>query len=150
MDQRVTNVCLIFENLFLAIDTAVWMNFSVRQRGCEPLYVISGPSNDYAVVSDDVLELFELPITHPLFGDYIPMDYDHIEIIATDPKAPKHWEDIRGMFSGMDGEILRYIIQMDIPLEKFIRYELASRGYDKDHKWCGFDKAREIWLSDEH
>jgi len=27
-----------------------------------------------------------------------------------------------------------------------IRYELAARGYDKDHKWVGFEKAEEVWL----
>ena len=57
-----------------------------------------------------------------------------------------HWEEIRGIYSIMDGELLRYILQSKIPLEKFIRFELASRGYDKDYRWCGFEKAEEIWL----
>ncbi len=57
-----------------------------------------------------------------------------------------HFEEIRGMFSVMDGEILRFILEAKIPLEKFIRYELASRGFDKDHKWVGFEKVEEIWL----
>lgn len=149
MDQRISNVCILFDDLFLAIDTAVWMNFSVRQLDVEPFHVIEGPECDYAVVSDDVLELFDGAVTHPFFGDYIPMDYEHIGIIARNPDPPDHWETIRGMFSTVDGEILRYIIHMSIPLEKFIRYELASRGYDKNHTWCGYEKAKTIWLEEE-
>ncbi len=57
-----------------------------------------------------------------------------------------HFEEIRGMFSVLHGEILRYILEVKIPLDKFIRYELANRGYDKDHLWVGFEKAEEIWL----
>jgi len=59
-----------------------------------------------------------------------------------------HWEHIIGMFSVADGEILRYILHTKIPLEKLIRHELAGRGYDENHRWCGFEKAKEIWCSD--
>ncbi|MFC4634637.1 hypothetical protein ACFO3O_12000 [Dokdonia ponticola] len=38
------------------------------------------------------------------------------------------------------------ILAYDIPLEKLIRYSLSARGYDKDHKWVGFNKAKDIWL----
>ncbi len=74
------------------------------------------------------------------------MDYKHIRQISMDEDPLNHWEEIRGMFSVMDGEILRYILEANIPLEKFIRNELANRGYDKDHQWVGFDKAEQIWL----
>ncbi len=60
-----------------------------------------------------------------------------------------HWETITGMFSVADGEILRYLLYAKIPIEMFVRHELASRGYDKNHRWCGFDKAEKIWLTDE-
>lgn len=50
------------------------------------------------------------------------------------------------MFSIADGEVLRFILALNIPLEKFIRYELAARGYDEDHKWVGFPQAKKIWL----
>lgn len=149
MDMRITNVCLFYDNIFLAIDQAVWMNFQVRNKGVAPFLVVEGANKDLVVVSRDVLALFKDPIEHPLFGDYIPMDYDHIEMIAMDKNPPEPWEIIRGMFSTLDGEILRYILHMDIPLEKFIRYELAARGFDKEHRWCGFEKAKEIWLEEE-
>ena len=46
----------------------------------------------------------------------------------------------------IDSEILRFILENKIPFDKIIRHELALRGYDKNHRWCGFDKVREIWL----
>jgi len=58
----------------------------------------------------------------------------------------RHWEEIRGMVTVIEGELLRFILEKKIPIDKLIRYELAVRGYDKDHKWCGFDKAKEVWL----
>ena len=59
-----------------------------------------------------------------------------------------HWEDIRGVFSVVDGELLRYILHTKIPLEKFIRFELAIREYDEHFNWVGFDKSERIWLTD--
>jgi len=50
------------------------------------------------------------------------------------------------MLSVIHGEVLRFILSAKIPLEKFIKYELACRGYDKDFQWVGFDKAEAIWL----
>lgn len=54
------------------------------------------------------------------------------------------WEDVYGTFATVDGELLRYILHTKIPLEKLIRYELASRGFDENHRWCGFERAEEI------
>lgn len=56
------------------------------------------------------------------------------------------WESITGMFSVVEGEILQYLLRAKIPIEMFIRYEPAARGFDKNHHWCGFDMAEEIWL----
>lgn len=44
------------------------------------------------------------------------------------------------------GEILRFILHAKIPLEKFVREELAGRGYDENFKWVGFEEAEKIWL----
>ncbi len=57
-----------------------------------------------------------------------------------------HWEDIRGMFSTMHGDYLRFLLHYKVPLEKFIRFELASRGYDGNFNWVGFDASEKIWL----
>lgn len=51
------------------------------------------------------------------------------------------------MFSIQDNELLMFMLNYNIPLELFIRYELASRGIDKDNRWIGFDKAEEVWLN---
>ncbi len=74
------------------------------------------------------------------------MTYEHIVTIGMDRDPLRHWEEIRGMFTTMEGDLLRFIIEKKIPWEKIIRYELACRRHDKDHKWCGFEKAKEIWL----
>ncbi|WP_299884398.1 hypothetical protein [uncultured Lacinutrix sp.] len=74
------------------------------------------------------------------------MTYSEIKAIASDSESLEHWEAIRGMISTQDGEILRFILKYQVPLEKFIRYELAARGFDESHHWIGFDKAEKIWL----
>jgi len=130
-----------------AIDEAVWINFSHRttdyrvgvieceEGGC----IIAHPNHS----------VFEKQYFEPLTSDYSDMSYDHIASIGMDKEPLKHWEEIRGMVSVVDGELLRFILAKNVPLEKLIRYELAARGYDKDHKWCGFEKAKKVWLTDE-
>ncbi len=126
-----------------ALDDVLWLNFEFRTSGDSFGAVKS--KDDYLVTNKKHRSLsnrtFEV-----LPKDYSNMDYEHIQQIASDEDPLLHWEEIRGMFSVLDGEILRYILHVKIPLEKFIRHELASRGFDKDHKWCGFEKAEEIWL----
>ena len=77
--------------------------------------------------------------------DHSKMDYKHIQQIRTEYDPHNHWEEIVGMFSVAHGETLRYILFANVPLERFIRYELASRGYDKDFKWVGFENAKTVW-----
>lgn len=78
--------------------------------------------------------------------DYTKMDYKYINQIRMDDDSLSHWEEIAGMFSVAHGETLRFILSANIPLKRFIRYELACRGYDKDFLWVGFDKAEKNWL----
>ena len=75
--------------------------------------------------------------------DYSKIEYKHIRQIAMDDDPLEHFEEIRGMFSGSHGETLRLILKTKLPLKKFIRYELACRGYDEDFNWVGFEKAEE-------
>ena len=81
--------------------------------------------------------------------DYSEMAYIDIQHIRMDNDPLPHWEEIAGMISVAHGETLRFILSANIPLERFIRYELASRGYDKDFRWVGFEKAGKIWLQDK-
>ena len=85
------------------------------------------------------------------FLDILPENHSHVsyrelDVIRQDQEPLPFWESILGIITVTDGEILRYILENKIPLDKIIRHELAGRGYDENHRWCGFDKAREIWL----
>lgn len=128
-----------------AIDEALW-------RNCNHRY-----NNDYAVVHSTSDDYIIIERDHPTFRDgdfetlpedYVNMDYKHIQSIAMDEDPLHHWEEIKGLFSTMHGEILRFLLHYKVPLNKFIRWELACRGYDKDFQWVGFDRSEEIWLTD--
>ncbi len=131
-------------NLQKAIDEAVWINFRHRTTDYR-VGVIESTGDGYIIVHPEHStfkgEAFEeLPI------DYSNMSYKHIASIGMDRDPLRHWEEIRGIIAVMNGEFLRFILEKNIPIDKLIRYELAVRGYDKDHKWCGFEKAKEVWL----
>jgi len=132
------------QNKNKAIDHALWLNF--ENRTTDKVYgVIQSIEYDYLVI----------PINHPsvrgetfevLPDTYATMDYDRIAEISADVNPLWFWEELKGMFATANGELLRYLLVYDIPLEKLIRYELSARGYDKEHRWVGFDKAKKIWL----
>ena len=89
-------------------------------------------------------QLEDIPSLLP--KDYSQMNYTQIRYIRMDDNPLPHWEELIGFFATMDGELLRFMLHAKIPLEKLIRYELAIRGFDKNHIWCGFEKAENIWL----
>ncbi|KGL59141.1 hypothetical protein [Polaribacter sp. Hel1_85] len=73
------------------------------------------------------------------------MSYKDILLDEVMDKYPlPHLEEINVMLSTVDGEILGFILHSKIPLEKLIRFELAGRGFDENHRWVGFEKANEI------
>ena len=127
-----------------AIDFAVWLNFKHRLEG-KQFGAIQSVEGDFIITSPShpsfIGEEFEILPT-----DYLKMSFKQIRNIFMDMEPLSHFEQIKGMVSVMDGELLRFILKYQVPLEKFIRFELASRGYDENHLWCGFEKAEEIWL----
>ncbi len=127
-----------------AIDQALWLNFKNRVNG-KTFGVIQSIEGDY-IVSDINHPSFKDEVFETLPKDYADMTYNHIKHIGMDENPLTHFEEIKGMFSVMHGEVLRYILSHKIPLEKFIRLELANRGHDENHYWVGFKKAEEIWL----
>lgn len=142
MEQR--NHLELFTDRQKAIDQAMWLTFAHRVHGWR-----------FGAVQSVEGGWFVVEHGHPSFGedDFEPlpkdcsdMDYKHIRRIYMDIEPLEHWENIKGMFSVMDGETLRFILCSQIPLERFIRFELALRGYDKDHQWVGFEKSEKIWL----
>jgi hypothetical protein len=139
----------LFDDQQKAIDHAMWLNFKYRIAGIV-FGVIPGRKNDWAVCEEAVAKEIELSFFDLLPKDYSTMSYKHLDDIRRDKEPLPHWESIIGMVSVTDGEILRYILKNKIPLDKIIRHELALRGYDENHRWCGFDKAREIWLTGEN
>lgn len=126
-----------------AIDIAIWMNFKYRMEKRSYGVVQDKKANWYNVVETKGKRKSSL-VTLP--SDYSNMSYEQIEAMRTILNPLHHWEEIASLFSTTHGEVLRFILVNQIPLEKLLRYELAIRGYDQNHLWVGFDKARKIWL----
>lgn len=137
----------IFDSQEKAIHHCIWLNFKYRIAKIT-FGIINGPNNNFAVVEEATAKEMEMSFLDILPKDYTEMSYDDIRQIQMDREPLPHWEEINGMLSTMDGEILRFLIHSKIPLEKLIRFELAGRGFDKNHRWCGFTKSFDIWLED--
>lgn len=135
----------LFDSQEKAIDHAMWLNFKYRIAGIV-FGVINGPHRNFAVCEEATAQEMEMKFLDILPKDYSDITFSHLDHIAMDSERLPHWESIRGMISIMDGEILRYILHNKIPIDRLIRHELAARGFDENHRWCGFDKAREVWL----
>lgn len=139
------NILEFYSNLDKARDRALWLEFEHRNVP-KQFVVFDGPEDNYAVADLQTAE--EMDITHQYYS--LPENYQHLSYrdlkgIAGDPEMLSHWESILGKFSVMEGELLRFILEYQIPLEKIIRHELGSRGFDRNNQWVGFEKSREIW-----
>jgi len=126
-----------------AIDIALWMTFKYRMDN--RIYGIQWlrKSNQHQVVELENRRrktLLEFP------QNYSDMDYTRISTIHFDKNPLPHWEEIRAIFSSVHGETLRFLLSYEVPLEKLIRFALASRGCDMDGQWIGYEKAYEVWL----
>lgn len=137
----------LFDGQEKAIHHAMWLNFKYRIAKIS-FGVIHGPDNNWAVLEQTTADEMDKSFLDILPKDYSKLSYDDIRHIRMDNKPLPNLEELIGQISTMDGELLRYIIHTKLPLEKLIRFELAGRGYDKDHRWCGFDKAASIWLNE--
>ncbi|GGG19968.1 hypothetical protein GCM10011344_20750 [Dokdonia pacifica] len=126
-----------------AIDNALWLNFENRTTNKEYV-VIQGVGHDYRIVPKDHPSIQnETFVVLPI--SYTSLSYDRITEIFADRNPLWFWEELKGTFGTLNGELLRFIIAYNIPLEKLIRYSLSARGYDKEMQWVGFNKAKEIW-----
>lgn len=131
-----------------AIDALLWKNFEARNEGVFYKLFQKQGKGDFVIQKANTPEgMYNLYSTTVRQKNYKKISYTDIQKIAQEDDPLYHWEEIRGLFSSFDGELLRYILHAKIPLEKFIRYELASRGFDKAHQWVGFEKAEKIWLT---
>lgn len=134
-----------FDSEQKAIDHAIYLNFKYRIANIT-FGVIHGPEDNWAVCEEATAQEMDMTFLNNLPKDYSEITYEHLDSIRQDEDPLPHWESITGMLAVMDGEILRFILNNRVPLDRLIRHELALRGFDKNHRWCGFDKAREIWL----
>lgn len=137
----------LFNNQQKAIDHAMWLNFKYRIAGIV-FGVLNGPNKNWAVCEQATVDEMEMSFLKILPKDYSELSYRKLDIIRQEQEPLPFWESIVGMVSVTDGEILRFILENKIPLDKIIRHELALRGFDKNHRWCGFEKARDIWLNE--
>lgn len=135
----------VFDDQQKAIDHAMWLNFKYRIAGIV-FGVIHGPEDNWAVCEQATAEEMEMTFLDILPKDYSELSYKQLDTIRQDEEPLPFWSTLVGLVSTADGEILRFILENKIPLDKLIRHELALRGFDKNHRWVGFDKAREIWL----
>lgn len=126
-----------------AMDIALWMTFKYRKA--KRVYGIRYVKRHKVFFIEDITSKRKQK-KEMLSKDYSQMTYEEIKALRIDSESLKHWEDILGMFSTTHGEILRFLLHYQVPLEKLIRYELACRGFDENHEWAGFTKAEEIWL----
>lgn len=137
----------VFDDQQKAIDHAMWLNFKYRIAGIV-FGVIHGPEDNWAVCEQATADEMEMTFLDILPKDYSKISYKQLDTIRQDEEPLPFWSALVGLVSTADGEILRFILENKIPLDKLIRHELALRGFDKNHRWCGFDRAREIWLDE--
>ncbi len=125
-----------------AIDLALWQNHNHRFN--DTYGVAHSTQGDYVVT----------PITQPLSihsefvklpKDFSKLNLKHLQKVYMDENPLHFWEEIRGMFSGVHGETLRFILSAKIPLKTILRYELATRGYDEIFNYIGYEKALALW-----
>ena len=134
-----------YSTLDKARDRALWLEFEYRNIP-KHFMVFDGPENNFAVADLQTAE--EMEITHHYYS--LPENYQHLSYgdlkgISGDPEMLEHWENILGKFSVMEGELLRFILKYQIPIDKIIRHELGCRGFDHNNQWIGFNESEKLW-----
>lgn len=136
---------LIFNDTFKAIDIAKWFNTTRRTLGYEWI-IVPFNKNQYKVIEFPQNRKKPKAFLDIVPKNYEKMSFEHIAHLAQDFDPPSHFEDILGMFSILNNQVLLFILNEKIPLEKFARNQIVSRGYDENNLWVGYDKAKKIWL----
>ncbi|NMR34931.1 hypothetical protein HIO71_12115 [Chryseobacterium aquaticum] len=134
-----------YSTLDKARDRALWLEFEHRDIP-KHFVVFDGPENNFAVADLQTTE--EMEITHHYYS--LPENYQHwtygdLKGIAGDPEMLSHFEELLGKFSVMEGDLLKFILKYQVPLDKIIRYELGCRGFDADNRWIGFTESEKVW-----
>lgn len=135
----------ILSSQFKAIDLAKWLNFIDGNKSYT--YEICRHGNhQFRVTEIDLTKKKPSTWLDILPANYAQMSYEHLASVYSDVDPLSHMDDIRGMFCTLNNQILLFILQEKLPLKKFIRKELASRGYDNHNTFIGFKAAEKLWL----
>lgn len=135
----------IFINQFKAIDLAKWLNF-IDRNDSYTYGICQHGNHQFRVTEIDMAHKKPSSWLDIIPKNYARMSYEHLASIFSDVDPLSHMDDIRGMFCTLNNQILLFILQEKIPLEKFIKKELASRGYDNHNTFIGFKAAEKLWL----
>ena len=134
-----------YTDLQKALDLALWLNF-IGQKEKAEFGVVQLPNNKFSVELITSQNKAQSIHTFATKDAYQKIPYPKIMELKKQQDPLAHWEEILGLFSTANGYLLRFIIYYQIPLERFIRAELASRGYDMNYNWVGFEKAKQHWF----
>lgn len=138
-----------YNDLDKARDRALWLEF--EHRNIQKQFVVfDGPEDNFAVADMKTAE--EIEVTKHYYSlpeTYQNLSFEDLKKISNDAEMLVHWEELLGKFSVMEGEILRFILQYNIPLDKLIRHELANRGFDHNNQWIGFEEAKRYWTGED-
>lgn len=131
-----------FTNRSSAIDHASWENFI---RGEKLFTVIEKHHSHYVALElphgfKRQKGVVKIPDTY-----YENLDFEHIRNVYKDRDPSIIMESIKGAFSTMSNQELLFILTKKIPIEKFIKMELANRGFNHHNEWVGFKEAERIW-----
>ena len=143
------NILEFYDQLDKAIDRAVWLQFEHRNTK-RKFVVYDGPEDNFAV--SDLQTAVEMEMDSHFYSlpdSYFNLSHERLDAIAKDTDMLQHWEELLGKFSVMEGELLRFIIRFQIPVEKLICHELSSRGFDQNNQWVGFEASKKIWQQNE-
>ena len=136
-----------YDNLDKARDRALWLEFEHRNVP-KQFVVFDGPEDNNNYFVADIQTAQEMEIKHQYYS--LPENYQHwtygdLKGIAGDPEMLSHFEELLGKFSVMEGNLLKFILKYQLPLEKIIRHELGCRGFD-DNNWVGFQESEKYWM----
>ncbi|MFC4634639.1 hypothetical protein ACFO3O_12010 [Dokdonia ponticola] len=90
-----------------AIDHALWLNFEHRTTHKE-YGVVESIIHDYAVIPK-IYPIVSGQAFEVLPDSYTSLSYDRIAEIFTDRNSLWFWEELQGMFSTANGELLRFV-----------------------------------------
>lgn len=128
-----------------ARDWALWLNFIHRHQP-QAFGVVEGPER-YSAVNQTMADELDTSFLQGLEQDYTKLAYGHLKHVAKAEEPAPFWEELTGLFTTVNGEILRFVLEHSLPLGMLVRLELANRGYDQNGNWCGFDHAESLWLN---